>query len=68
MEALQFVIPFVVATGVSALSTPLVSQLARAFDVVDRPNERKVNLREGIPLMGGLAVASWIYARHAHAN
>jgi UDP-GlcNAc:undecaprenyl-phosphate GlcNAc-1-phosphate transferase len=50
-------IVFVVALAASATATPLVSRLARALRVVDRPNERKVNRRADIPLLGGLAVA-----------
>jgi UDP-GlcNAc:undecaprenyl-phosphate GlcNAc-1-phosphate transferase len=45
------------AAGAAALATPIVAHLARALDVVDRPDERKVNRRHGIPLLGGLAVA-----------
>jgi UDP-GlcNAc:undecaprenyl-phosphate GlcNAc-1-phosphate transferase len=48
---------FAVALGVAAASTPLAMRLARAMDAVDRPNERKVNRRADIPLLGGLAVA-----------
>ncbi|MCG8590287.1 MAG: undecaprenyl/decaprenyl-phosphate alpha-N-acetylglucosaminyl 1-phosphate transferase, partial [Proteobacteria bacterium] len=57
MELLDIAIPLVVATGVSAAATPLISKLASAFDVIDRPNDRKVNRRSNIPLMGGVAVA-----------
>jgi UDP-GlcNAc:undecaprenyl-phosphate GlcNAc-1-phosphate transferase len=42
---------------VSGISTPLVAKLARTVDAVDRPNERKVSGRSGMPLLGGLAVA-----------
>ncbi len=54
--------PFVVAGVVSVAATPLVGRLARRIGVVDRPNERKVNQREGIPLLGGLAVAVGLVA------
>lgn len=50
-------IAFIAAAAVAALATPAVSRLALAFGVVDRPNERKVSLRENIPLLGGLSVA-----------
>jgi len=48
---------FLVAALVAALSTPIVMRLAAATGAIDRPNERKVNERPGIPLLGGLAVA-----------
>ncbi len=48
---------FVVALVVTVAATPLVSRLARAFEVIDRPGDRNVNRRLGIPLLGGLAVA-----------
>lgn len=47
---------------VSALCTPLVARLARWLQVIDRPNERKVSLRDQMPLMGGLAVAAGVGA------
>lgn len=57
MDLWQFIIPFVVACAVSAMSTPIVSMVARSLGAVDRPNERKVSLRDNMPLLGGLAVA-----------
>ena len=59
MELHQVVIPFAVALGVSALATPVISRLAIALGVIDRPggSERKVSRRANMPLLGGLAVA-----------
>ncbi len=57
MDFLTILIPFVTAGVVAALSTPIVSRLARALRVVDQPGERKVNRRQNIPLLGGIAVA-----------
>jgi len=57
LELWQLVLPFLAATGVSAVSTPLVSRVARQIGAVDRPNERKVSRRGDMPLMGGVAVA-----------
>jgi UDP-GlcNAc:undecaprenyl-phosphate GlcNAc-1-phosphate transferase len=57
MSLLVIVIPLLVAFGVAYAATPLVARLARAFAVLDRPNERKVNRRANIPLLGGFAVA-----------
>jgi UDP-GlcNAc:undecaprenyl-phosphate/decaprenyl-phosphate GlcNAc-1-phosphate transferase len=51
------VIPLLVAAGVSAAATPIVGRLARTLGAVDRPDERKVNRRADIPLLGGIAVA-----------
>jgi UDP-GlcNAc:undecaprenyl-phosphate GlcNAc-1-phosphate transferase len=56
-DALWAFATFAVGFAVAALATPLVSRLALALDVVDRPNERKVSARQHMPLMGGLAVA-----------
>ena len=49
---------FALAVAASAALTPLVARLALFLGVIDRPNERKVNQRPNIPLMGGLAVAA----------
>lgn len=57
MDPLDILIPLAVALGVTAGATPLVSRLARRLGVVDRPNERTVNRRSDMPLLGGLAVA-----------
>jgi UDP-GlcNAc:undecaprenyl-phosphate GlcNAc-1-phosphate transferase len=51
------VIPLLVAIGVSAATTPIVGRMAQLLGIVDRPDERKVNRRQNIPLLGGLAVA-----------
>jgi UDP-GlcNAc:undecaprenyl-phosphate GlcNAc-1-phosphate transferase len=45
------------AAGVAVAATPTVARLARALQIVDRPDARKVNLRPDIPLLGGIAVA-----------
>lgn len=57
MEPLQLTISFATAFGVAVLATPWVGKLATRIGAVDRPNERKVSTREGMPLLGGLAVA-----------
>jgi UDP-GlcNAc:undecaprenyl-phosphate GlcNAc-1-phosphate transferase len=53
----QIALPLLFAVGVSAATTPIVGRLAQVFGVIDRPDERKVNRRQNIPLLGGLAVA-----------
>jgi UDP-GlcNAc:undecaprenyl-phosphate GlcNAc-1-phosphate transferase len=57
METRQILIPLFVAFGASALATPLVIRAARALGIVDRPSERGVSTRHGMPLAGGFAVA-----------
>jgi len=57
MEPLQYTIPFATAFGIALAATPVVGRLALAVGAVDRPNERKVSVRENMPLLGGLAVA-----------
>jgi len=57
MTIANLVIPLLVAAGVSAAATPIVGRVAQLFGVIDRPDDRKVNRRQDIPLLGGLAVA-----------
>ena len=57
LDSWQLILPFLVAVVVAAVSTPMVSLLARQIGAVDRPNERKVNRRTDMPLLGGIAVA-----------
>jgi len=56
VDAVDLIGPLVVAAVAAAGATPVASRLALALGLVDRPNDRKVNAREGIPLLGGLAV------------
>jgi UDP-GlcNAc:undecaprenyl-phosphate GlcNAc-1-phosphate transferase len=49
--------PFLLALAVSALATPIVARLALSLGAIDRPDERTVNRRPNIPLLGGISVA-----------
>ncbi len=57
MSALEYIAPFAVAAAVSAATTPIAGRIAHALGAVDRPDERRVNRRRDIPLLGGIAVA-----------
>ena len=61
MKILGVLIPLATAAAVAALSTPIVSRVACALRVIDRPDERKVNRRENIPLLGGISVALGLF-------
>ena len=50
-------VPLLVAGFGAAALTPVAWRLAERFQVLDRPSERSVSHRVGIPLLGGLAVA-----------
>ncbi len=58
---------WLVAVGVTVAATPLVSWLALALGVVDKPDERKVSKRANMPLLGGVAVALGFYVSIAVA-
>ena len=58
MDLGQIGLSLLVAIVGSAVATPLVAKMARSLGIVDQPNERKVSLRENMPLLGGLAVAT----------
>jgi UDP-GlcNAc:undecaprenyl-phosphate GlcNAc-1-phosphate transferase len=54
----NYIVPFVVALGISLLLTFVVGKLARRFEVVDRPEtfpDRKIQ-KAPVPLLGGLAI------------
>lgn len=57
MNVWELIVPFAAACGVAAVSTPMVSLVARQVGAVDRPNDRKVSRRSDMPLLGGIAVA-----------
>ena len=68
MTITSWLAPPLVAACVAALATPMVGRLARAVGVIDHPDERKVNRRQNIPLLGGLAVALGFYVGLAVAK
>lgn len=66
MEVREFLIPFSLAVGAAALSTPLVMRAARALSLVDLPTDRGVSVR-AVPLAGGIAVATGFFVGLAAA-
>ena len=56
VSLVALIICFVSAATATALLTPLAGKLAIMLRIVDRPSDRKVSDRQGIPLLGGLAV------------
>lgn len=61
MPLLPILLALVAAAAVSAISAPMVSRMAIAFGVIDRPSDRKVNKRLDVPLLGGVAVAMGLF-------
>jgi UDP-GlcNAc:undecaprenyl-phosphate GlcNAc-1-phosphate transferase len=55
LDLKPYILPFVLALGLSALFTPIVKLVALRFGFVDVPNERKIH-RRVIARMGGLAI------------
>ncbi len=51
-----YVMPFIVAMVVAMASLPLLAKLAARWDILDRPNVRKVHAAP-IPRIGGIAMA-----------
>lgn len=58
---MDLLLAFVAAFVVAVASTPIAKLAARRSGAVDRPSERSVNRRAGIPLLGGLAVALGLF-------
>ena len=61
MTPLGFLFVFALGLGVTALATPIVARFARVLGAIDQPDERKVNRRPDMPLLGGVAVASGLF-------
>lgn len=51
-----FIIPFITATFISAMATPLVRKLAFRIGAVDIPKDDRRVHKKAMPLMGGLAI------------
>ena len=56
MNFLALILAGITALFAAAILTPMTARLAILLGVIDRPSERKVSDRKGIPLLGGLAV------------
>jgi len=56
VDLLSSIIACAAAAVATLACTPIASRLATLLGIVDRPSARKVNDRQGIPLLGGLAV------------
>ena len=50
-----YIVPFIIAIGVTFLITPLVARMALKWGAMDAPNARKVHTHT-IPRLGGLAI------------
>jgi UDP-GlcNAc:undecaprenyl-phosphate GlcNAc-1-phosphate transferase len=57
IQGLALALPLAVAFFAALATTPFAARLATRIGAVDRPSERGVNQRPGMPLLGGLAVA-----------
>ena len=62
LEPIYVVLPVFAAAVAAAVTTPMAARLALYLKIEDRPGDRKVNIRQGIPLLGGLAVAVGSFA------
>ena len=58
MDPLQVALPLLIAALVAFAMTPVAARVAHRIGAVDRPSERGESDREGMPLLGGLAVAA----------
>jgi UDP-GlcNAc:undecaprenyl-phosphate GlcNAc-1-phosphate transferase len=65
---LETIVPFVVGLVVAAATTPIAARIAHALGAIDKPNERTVNRRQNIPLLGGIAVALGFFTALAAAT
>src|SRR5699024_12502309 len=70
----ELVIAFIISCATTLLVTPVIIKLAKKWNVVDKPNNRKMH-KDLKPSMGGLAifigvVAGFLYLQpmHPHLN
>src|SRR5690625_4786917 len=66
----ELVIAFVISCATTLLVTPIIIKLAKKFNVIDKPNNRKMH-KDMTPSMGGLAIfiaaaAGFIYLQPMH--
>jgi len=66
----ELVIAFVISCATTLLVTPIIIKLAKKFNVIDKPNNRKMH-KDMKPSMGGLAIfigaaAGFIYLQPMH--
>jgi UDP-GlcNAc:undecaprenyl-phosphate GlcNAc-1-phosphate transferase len=58
LRGLALALPLTVAFFGALAVTPLAGRIATRIGAIDRPSDRGVNQRPGMPLLGGLAVAA----------
>jgi UDP-GlcNAc:undecaprenyl-phosphate GlcNAc-1-phosphate transferase len=68
LTPLELIAPLIAAALVAAATTPIAARIAHALGAIDKPNERKVSLRQNIPLLGGIAVALGFFVGLATAT
>jgi UDP-GlcNAc:undecaprenyl-phosphate GlcNAc-1-phosphate transferase len=62
IQGLALALPLAVAFFAALAVTPFAARFATRIGAIDRPSERGVNQRPGMPLLGGLAVAAAFFA------
>jgi UDP-GlcNAc:undecaprenyl-phosphate/decaprenyl-phosphate GlcNAc-1-phosphate transferase len=65
MQGLALALPLAVAFFTALGATPFAARFATRIGAIDRPSARGVNQRQGMPLLGGLAVAVAFFAAMA---
>ncbi len=53
---MNLIIAFLIAAGVTVLSTPIMIVLAKKLNIVDLPNEERKVHTKAVPYLGGLAI------------
>ncbi|GGH76644.1 UDP-GlcNAc:undecaprenyl-phosphate GlcNAc-1-phosphate transferase [Pullulanibacillus pueri] len=61
----EYTFAFVIALAVTVITTPLVRRLALKFNIVDKPNERKVH-QVTMPYLGGVSIALGFFAGYIY--
>ena len=56
-----YTLAFVIALAVTVITTPIVRKIAFKFNIVDKPNERKVH-QKTMPYLGGVSIALGFFA------
>ncbi|GGE57061.1 undecaprenyl-phosphate alpha-N-acetylglucosaminyl 1-phosphate transferase [Pullulanibacillus camelliae] len=61
----EYTFAFIIALAVTLITTPIVRKLAFKFNIVDKPNERKVH-QKIMPYLGGVSIALGFFAGYLY--
>jgi len=62
---IEYTFAFIISLAVTLITTPIVKKIALKFDIVDKPDGRKVH-KKAMPYLGGISIALGFFAGYLY--